>query len=143
MMTAGEALPSQVKAIIEDCGYTSVYDMFKNQLDYRFGLPEFPFLATADIMTGIRAGYHFKEASAVEQLKKAAVPMMFIHGSNDTYVPTEMVYQVYEACPTEKELLIIEGSGPRGQRGCRPDIVLGFSHHVSEPVFKLMMIPSV
>ena len=62
MMTAGEALPSQVKAIIEDCGYTSVYDMFKNQLDYRFGLPEFPFLATADIMTGIRAGYHFKEA---------------------------------------------------------------------------------
>ena len=36
--------------------------------------------------------------------------MMFIHGSNDTYVPTEMVYQVYEACPTEKELLIIEGA---------------------------------
>ena len=35
MMTAGEALPSAVKAIIEDCGYTSVYDMFKKSA----GLP--------------------------------------------------------------------------------------------------------
>ena len=122
MMTAGEALPSNVKAIIEDCGYTSVYEMFKNQLDYRFGLPEFPFLATADIMTGIRAGYHFKEASAVKQLEKATVPMMFIHGSNDTYVPTKMVYQVYEACPTEKELLVIEGAAHAASADVDPQL---------------------
>ena len=122
MMTAGEALPSNVKAIIEDCGYTSVYEMFKNQLDYRFGLPEFPFLATADIMTGIRAGYHFKEASAVKQLEKATVPMMFIHGSNDTYVPTKMVYQVYEACPTEKELLVIEGAAHEASADVDPQL---------------------
>jgi len=122
MMTAGEQLPDNVKAVIEDCGYTSVYDMFKNQLDYRFGLPEFPFLATADVMTGIRAGYHFKEASALEQLKKASVPMMFIHGSNDTYVPTDMVYQVFEACPTEKELLVIEGAAHAASADVDPEL---------------------
>lgn len=125
MMTAGEPLPENVKAIIEDCGYTSVYEMFKNQLAYRFGLPEFPFLQTADVMTGLRAGYRFKEASSLEQLKKAAVPMMFIHGSNDTYVPTSMVYEVYEACPTEKVILVIEGASHAVSSDVDPELYWG------------------
>ena len=47
MMTAGEALPDNVKGIVEDCGYTSVWDIFADELDYLFGLPTFPLLNTA------------------------------------------------------------------------------------------------
>ena len=36
--------------------------------------------------------------------------MLFIHGSKDTFVPTEMVYRVYEAKPEPKELWITEGT---------------------------------
>lgn len=120
-MTSGEQLPSNVKAIIEDCGYTSVYEMFENQLDYRFGLPEFPFMYTARIIANIRAGYDIKEASALEQVKKASVPMLFIHGSEDTYVPTEMVYELYEACPSEKELYVVEGAGHGASTDINPE----------------------
>lgn len=121
MMTSGEQLPSNVKAVVEDCGYTSVYEMFTAQLQYRFSLPEFPIMPLAQFMANIKANYDIKEASALEQIKKTTVPIMFIHGSNDNYVPTEMVYRLYEACPTEKDLLVIEGADHGASSDVDPD----------------------
>lgn len=109
MMTAGEAdLSPNVKCIIEDCGYSSVWDEFAGQLDELFGLPTFPVLDAASLVTQLRAGYGFQEASAVEQLKKTSLPMLFIHGEEDTFVPYAMLDVVYQACASpEKELLSI------------------------------------
>lgn len=111
MMVSGETLPGNVKAIVEDCGYTSVWDIFSDELSYLFSLPDFPLLYAADGIAKLRAGYGFREASALEQLEKNHVPMLFIHGSEDNFVHTDMVYEVYEACNAEKELLIVEGAG--------------------------------
>lgn len=36
LMAAGEGLPKQVKAVVEDCGYTTAYAMFKDQLKGAF-----------------------------------------------------------------------------------------------------------
>ena len=109
MMTAGEAdLSSNVKCVIEDCGYSSVWDEFAGQLKEMFGLPTFPVLDAASLVTQLRAGYGFQEASAVEQLKKTSLPMLFIHGEEDTFVPYAMLDVVYQACASpEKELLSI------------------------------------
>ena len=64
MMTAGEDLPGQVKAVVEDCGYTSVWDIFTDELDYLFHLPAFPLLNIASCLSSLRAGYSFSEASS-------------------------------------------------------------------------------
>ncbi len=114
MMLSGEALPEQVKVIIEDCGYSSVEKQLSYQLNRLYHLPSFPLLYTTSILTKIQAGYDFSEASAVEQVKHASVPILFIHGGSDSFVPTEMVYEVYNACSTEKELLIVDGA----EHGC-------------------------
>lgn len=111
MMTSGEELPSNVIAIVEDCGYTSVWDIFSDEVKYIFHIPTFPVLDTASIISGFRAGYNFKEASAVKQVAKAQVPIFFTHGSEDNFVHTEMIYEVYEACPTDKEIYVAEGAG--------------------------------
>ena len=111
MMVSGEDLPDNVKGIVEDCGYTSVWDIFADELDYLLGLTTFPILNAAEFVGKIRAGYDFSEASSVEQVKKAEVPMLFIHGSEDNFVKTNMVYDVYEACPTVKDILVIDGAG--------------------------------
>ncbi len=112
MMTAGEELPANVKCIVEDCGYSSVMDEFAVQIGGMFGLPRFPLLYTADLVCRLRAGYWFGEASAVEQLKKATVPMLFIHGEQDDFVPYAMLDQVYEACASPvKEKLSVPGAG--------------------------------
>ena len=111
MMTSGEDLPDNVKAIIDDCGYTSVWDEFTDEAKYLFNVSQFPILYTASAISKFRAGYSFQEASALEQVKKTKIPILFIHGSEDNFVNTNMVYSLYEACPTRKDLLVVEGAG--------------------------------
>jgi len=111
MMTSGEKLPVNVKAVVEDCGYTSVKDELSFQLKRMYHLPTFPILHATSLLTKLRAGYFFGEASALKQVRKSQTPTLFIHGDNDTFVPTDMVHTVYENSPVEKELYIVPGAG--------------------------------
>lgn len=126
MMTAGEDLPDNVKCIIEDCGYSSVWDEFAVQLDDMFGLPTFPLLNAASLVCRLRAGFSFEEASAVDQLKNAVLPMLFIHGEDDTFVPYFMLDMVYEACASaEKEKLSVPGAAHAQSAAADPELYWG------------------
>lgn len=110
LMTSGEEIPSNVKAIIADCGYTSVWDEFAYQLDDLFSLPEFPILNVSSIVAKIRAGYFLGEASSIEQVKKSQTPILYIHGDQDDFVPYYMMEELYNATNSEKEMLTIKGA---------------------------------
>ncbi|MGM9788014.1 MAG: alpha/beta hydrolase [Candidatus Cryptobacteroides sp.] len=97
MMISGEETPDYVKAFIEDAGYTDVWSMFADQLKELFGLPPFPVLYGADLVCRLKYGWSFREASAVKQVAKSTKPMFFIHGGQDDFVPTYMLYPCYEA----------------------------------------------
>ena len=107
MMTSGEKLPSYIRCFVEDCGYTSVWDQFEKELKEQFGLPAFPLLYVSSWLCEKQLGWNFKEASAIKQVAKCQLPMFFIHGDADKYVPTYMVHKVYAAKPTPKELWIV------------------------------------
>lgn len=112
MMTAGEQTPDNVRAFVEDCGYTSVWDVFSSELRLRFGLPEFPLLYTASALADWKAGYNFREASALAQVARCEKPMLFIHGTADDFIPYEMMDTLYNAKPgTDKAELTAEGAG--------------------------------
>ena len=108
MNVSGETLAPYVKCFIEDCGYTSVWDQFAKELKEDFGLPTFPLLYAADALCSIKYGWRFCEASSLEQVKKSKLPMFFIHGTEDRYVPTWMVQPLFEAKRGEKELWLVE-----------------------------------
>lgn len=120
MMATGKQLPSNVKVAIEDCGYTSAWDEFSFQLKKLFDLPTFPVLDAANIVTMIRAGYNLKDADALSAVKKSKTPTLFIHGDADEFVPTSMVYPLYEAEASEKQLLIVKGAIHAGSRNTDP-----------------------
>lgn len=112
MMTSGEATPDAVVAFVEDCGYTSVWDIFSSELKLRFHLPSIPVLNVADMIAQLRAGYSFVNASALDQVAKCEKPMLFIHGDQDNFVPYSMLQPLYDAKPgTNKQLLTVEGAG--------------------------------
>lgn len=109
LMVSGEKLPSNVKAIVADCGYTSVYDEFSYQLKQLFNLPAFPIMNFSDVVTHIRAGYCLNDASSINQVKKSTTPILYIHGDKDDFVPYHMMDELYNATNSEKEKLTIEG----------------------------------
>jgi fermentation-respiration switch protein FrsA (DUF1100 family) len=110
LMTGGEELPHNVKCIIADCAYSSVTGILSYQMKRMFKLPSFPLMSFTSLICRLRAGYSFKEASALKQVAKARLPILFIHGSEDRFVPTSMVYELYEAADCPKELLVVEGA---------------------------------
>lgn len=110
MMVSGEKMPSYVKCFVEDCGYTSVWDQFAKELKEDYHISSFPLMDATSLLCKIKYGWSFKEASALNQVKKCKLPMFFIHGDADTYVPTWMVHPLYEAKPQPKELWIVPGA---------------------------------
>ena len=104
-----EEFRQMIRCYVEDCGYTSVWDEFASQLDAQFGLPTFPLLYSASVLCKLIYGWSFGEASSLERVKNCKKPIFFIHGGNDTYVPTHMVNELHGACPSEKQLWIPDG----------------------------------
>lgn len=98
-----------VKCFVEDCGYTSVWEEFKGELKAQFGLPAFPLLHIASFLCEQEYGWNFREASSLQQVRKCSLPMLFIHGDADTFVPTRMVYPLFEAKPQPKECWVVPG----------------------------------
>lgn len=111
LMASGEdELPSQVKAIIADSPYMSVYQLFAYQMNRMFYLPAFPLLDSTSLLTKFRAGYSFKEASALKAVKKADIPILYIHGESDTFVPTKLTKELYRNTSSEAEIFLVPGA---------------------------------
>lgn len=110
MFLAGEKLPKQVKVLVEDCGYSSIKAELAYQLKQMFKLPSFPLIPLVNQETKIRAGFYFNDGDALAQLKKNKLPILFIHGSKDTFVPTAMVYDNYQATTAPKQLWLVKGA---------------------------------
>ena len=110
MCLSGEVLPNYVRCLVEDCGYTSVWDEFDHELGETFGLPAFPLLYTSSAWCKMRYGWSFGEASPLRQVARCRLPMLFIHGDRDTYVPYAMMARLYEAKPEPKERWTARGS---------------------------------
>ena len=121
MMISGEKLPSNVRMVIEDCGYTSVWEEFAGKLKTLFHMPTFPALYNANLITKIRAGYSLKKASAIKQIKKSKLPILFIHGDKDKFVPFYMLDKLYEAANCKKEKLVIKNAGHAEAQWIEPE----------------------
>lgn len=122
LMASGEKLPSNVKAIISDSSYTSVWDIFKSELKARFNLPPFPLMQMFRVIAQIKAKYDIKEGSVINQVKKSKTPTLLIHGDADDFVPVTMEPEIYNALPVEKDQLIIHGAGHTQSRYREPEM---------------------
>lgn len=110
MMTSGVHLPSQVKAVIEDCGYTSLNEEIEYEAQYLYHLPAIPRFPLVQMLSGINRienGFFFSQCSSIQALHHNHLPTLFIHGGADHFVPTQMVYQNYRASRGPKELWVV------------------------------------
>lgn len=137
MNVSGEELPENVKAIVEDCGYSSVTKELAHQMKRLYKLPQYPLLPLVSFVTKIKAGYWFNEANPERQVANSTTPILFIHGDADEFVPTHMVYDLYDAASCPKELYVV----PEATHGyCyvtnkdeyRKQIKLFLEHHMQE-----------
>lgn len=104
------AIDTRVKFIIEDCGYMCASDEFKMQLKRATKLPAFPVFYTASFINLLVNNTFFKDISPMKAIRKLDIPIMFIHGDADKYVPTEHALAMYHAYKGPKKMYLAKGS---------------------------------
>ena len=111
LMASGLELPENVRGIVADCPYSSPADIIRKVCVDR-GLPPrplFPLLRLGALLYG-----HFRmtpDASAVEAVKRATVPILIIHGDDDRFVPCQMSEAIRNANPQRVKLVLFPGAG--------------------------------
>lgn len=110
LMASGLDMPRNVHGIIADCGFTSPRAIWKHVIRDNLHLPYAIRGAIADSICRRKIDIGSGDYSTVDALETTDIPVLFIHGSDDKFVPVEMTYENYAACASEKELLIVPGA---------------------------------
>ena len=109
MMTVGEELSNNVVCAIEDCGYSSLWEeyiyQFRSTIHYPLSV-----LVCGDMVTRIKLGFSYGDVNCKKALARSKTPILMIHGTEDTFVPFYMLQKNYDACASEKQMLVIEGA---------------------------------
>ena len=111
MMVTARDLPENVVGILADCGYSSAKKIIKKVIK-EMKLPADIFYPFVKLGARLYGHFDLEEISPEEAMKKCSLPVIFLHGDGDDFVPFEMSVESYEACASKhKKLVNIEGAG--------------------------------
>lgn len=99
-----------INGIIADCGFTSPKAICSYVSNNNLHIPYMLHGAAIDAVTKRKINMKLGDFSAPDALRKTDIPVLFIHGSDDKFVPVEMTYENYKACASEKRLVIVPGA---------------------------------
>lgn len=100
--------PAAVTGVIADSAFTSVASIFETQLQNVLHLPAFPILHAANTVAKWRIGLDFYEASTIERVRDINVPILYIHGGADTFIPVKNVYELAAATSAPHDVWVVE-----------------------------------
>lgn len=109
-LACGNQLPQNVVLAIEDCGFSNAYNQlahvyFKSKMAIK------PIFKIFYSYTKRTKNFDLKKVDGVKALQKCKIPMLFIHGENDDFVPTENLKTLSSQLPeTRKETYIAPNS---------------------------------
>ena len=109
LMAGGLPLPDNVRGILADCGYTSAVDIWKHvakNLHLSYGICGGP----AGRIAKKRLCMDMDSESCPQALTRCHVPVLFVHGTDDKFVPIEMTYENFKACAGPKRLFVVPGA---------------------------------
>lgn len=111
LMAAGLNLPQNVAGIVADCGYSSPKAIIKKVIrDMHY--PVFPTYFLVRLGGMIFGGFDIEETSAAAAMEKCDIPVLFIHGEDDRFVPCDMGRENYNRCRAAgKKILTVPAAG--------------------------------
>lgn len=111
LMAAGLSLPRQVRGVIADCGFTSPQAIWNHvSRENLHALGGIHAAASAPVFRS-RLKMDARGISTTGALRHCRIPVLFIHGAEDHFVPLEMTLENYRVCAAPKRLLIVPGAG--------------------------------
>ncbi len=110
LLSTGLALPDSVKAVVADCGYTSPVGIMKRVAKKTLKINASPFLPFLNLYCKLFGNFSIYGTDTKEVLKNNDIPIIFIHGSGDGFVPCEMSKEAYSVNQKNRKLILIDGA---------------------------------
>ena len=110
LFAAGEDLPPNVRGITADCGFSSPAEILGHIIRQDYHLPPKLVLPLMEVWARVLGGFSFYECDSRKTLARSKIPVVFIHGTADTFVPCAMSQAGYDACTAQREIHLIEGA---------------------------------
>ncbi len=110
LMAAGKPLPPNVVGVLADCGYSTAKEIICRVIGF-MKLPVKPAYFFVRLGAFLYGGFRLESYSPLEAVKRAKVPVIFIHGEDDDFVPCDMSRAMYDACVSRKKLVTFPSAG--------------------------------
>lgn len=110
LLSTALLLPKNIKGIIADCGFTSPIAIMKKVALQIFKFKGTLLLPIMHITCLLIGKFGIYGISTIEALKHNKIPILFVHGKKDNFVPVEMTLEAYAAANCEKQLILVEGA---------------------------------
>ena len=111
MLAAGLELPENVHGVIADCGFTSANDIWRHVCTAHLHLPYVTRAGRISAKCRSRIGFDPADVSTTEALRACNTPVLFIHGSEDHFVPSAMTCRNFAASSGPKRMIFVSGAG--------------------------------
>ena len=111
LMAAGfRELPENVAGVIADCGFTSAQAEWQHVSENNLHRGFHRRRAHVDALCRRKIEMKSDGYSTLDAMKSCRIPVLFIHGADDSFVPVGMTLENYAACKAPKQLLIVPGA---------------------------------
>lgn len=97
-----------IKCAIADSGYISAHEEVLYCINHFFHINGKFFINMIDIWCKLFAGFSLKEDDTIKSLEKSKIPILFIHGIEDDFVPTHNSKNNYQNYKGIKKLELFE-----------------------------------
>lgn len=127
LMASELPMPESVRGIVADCGFDAPSTIIAETARRR-GWPVGIACQFVDWGARIFGGFRMDEASALDSVTRARLPILLVHGEEDEIVPFEMVHAIKEACASPVQILTV------------PKAAHGISWYVDMPTYQMALI---
>lgn len=107
MLASSMDLPQNVIGILADCGYDKASDIIKKVIK-QMKLPANIFYPFVKLGAKFFGHFNLEETSPYESVQNSKLPIIFIHGEKDDFVPCYMSERLYNVCKSRKKLVTIK-----------------------------------
>ena len=111
LMTTELPISHRIRGVIADCGYTEPREIIRETVSKTLGRATSATVYAVDLNCRLRGKWSMRDCTPLSALKNnTEIPVLFIHGDADLFVPCRMSLENYIACQAPRDLLVVPGA---------------------------------